>query len=53
MHKSSRKHAVTYSSITGQRSLPFTYRNLDNFMGVYSPNSKSHKEVDSVSARSA
>ena len=34
---------VTWSSVSGERSLPFTYRNLGNFRGFYSRNGKSQK----------
>ena len=36
----------TCSSNTGERSLPFTYRNLSKFRYFYSLNGKSHKKVD-------
>ena len=34
---------MTCSSVTGERSLPFTYRNLGNFRGFYSQHGKLHK----------
>ena len=36
-------HVVTCSSVTGQRLLPFSYRNLGNIRRFYSRNGKSHK----------
>jgi len=37
-------HAATCSSVTGDRSLTFSYRNLGNFRDFYSRNSKPHKK---------
>jgi len=47
MHNSNGKQktdTVTCSCVTGERSLRFTQRNLGNFRGFYSQNSKSHKK---------
>ena len=54
MHKSNREtHSVTCSSVTGQRSLTFTYRNLVNFWGFYSLNGKPHKKSIQVGTPTA
>jgi len=37
-------HAITCSSVTEDRSLTFSYRNLSNFRVFYSRNGKSHKK---------
>jgi len=37
-------YAITYSRVTEERSLRFTYQNLGNFRGFYSRNVKSHKK---------
>ena len=48
MHTVSRKHAVTCSSVTSDRSLTFSYPNLGNFRGFYSQKGKSHKKSITV-----